>query len=152
VKMLGMPELASDPRFTDPRQRPLHHDDFDAIFWPWCLDRTMAEIVAAAQAAGVPCAPVYAPHHVPEDPQLRARGAFQELRTPRGRFLNISAPFRSTSLGWRNGPSPTLGGANAKVYVRDLGLTSLDAARLLAQRREFKVPSSKFKGARSSLN
>src|SRR2546430_6476164 len=54
AKMLEMPELRDDPHFTDPRQRPFHHDDFDAIFLPWCLDRTMAEIVGAAQAAGVP--------------------------------------------------------------------------------------------------
>ena len=110
--MLGMPELLHDPRFTDPVRRPLHHDDFEAIFWGWCADRTMLEVVQTAQAAHIPAAPVYAPHRVPGDPHFRARGALVDLPTPYGDFPNAGPPFRSAGMGWRPGPAPRLGAGN----------------------------------------
>jgi crotonobetainyl-CoA:carnitine CoA-transferase CaiB-like acyl-CoA transferase len=132
VAMLGMPELLHDPRFTDPVQRPHHHDDFEAIFWGWCADRTMLEVVQTAQAAHIPAAPVYAPHRVPEDPHFRARAALAGLPTLYGRFPSVGAPFRSAGMGWRSGAAPSLGAANRALLTGTLGLTALDRARLMA--------------------
>src|SRR5262249_43942447 len=59
ARMLDMPELITDPRFATPAERRNHHGDFDAIFYPWLLDRTREEIFRKGEAERVMCGIVY---------------------------------------------------------------------------------------------
>jgi crotonobetainyl-CoA:carnitine CoA-transferase CaiB-like acyl-CoA transferase len=146
AEMLEMPELLTDPRFADPVERPHHHDEFEAMFWGWCADRTMREVFEAAQAARLPSAPVYAPHHVPADPHFRAVNTFPPLNTPVGSFAAPGAPFRAEGLGWRRGRPPRLGEHNAAVLGGLLGLSYAERAGLAAGTRRRVAGSSQGSG------
>ncbi len=125
--MIGMPELAEDPRFrgpsalTDPHRR----EEFEAIFVPWLLDRTRAEATEAGQQAKVPCAPVAAPSDVLKDDHLLARDSFVSVeRAPHGQVKVPGPPFRFSKGAWQARPAPTLGQHNAEVYDDVLQLSS----------------------------
>ena len=125
ARMIGMPELAQDPRFRTARDRMMHHGDFDAIFYPWLVEHTMLEIFEAAQCEKVPCGAVYAVDNLPEDPNYRARGFFVEIDHPvAGTFAYPGAPIKLGEGGWSlRRPAPTLGQHNEEVYCDRLGFS-----------------------------
>jgi crotonobetainyl-CoA:carnitine CoA-transferase CaiB-like acyl-CoA transferase len=125
LRAIGHPELAQDPRFATAAARSEHRDDFDAIFLPWCLERTRREIFQQLQAYSVMCAPIQTVDEVFTDPQEVARNFFVEIDHPEaGRLLypgRLSLwrrhPGRSAA---RAAPRP----AQRKVLCGELGLSS----------------------------
>ena len=53
--MLECPDLLPKPKFATPeaRMHVEYQGEFDAIFYPWLLERTMQDIMERAQAARV---------------------------------------------------------------------------------------------------
>jgi len=137
TRMIGMPELAQDPRFRTTSDRMMHHGDFDAIFYPWLVEHTMLEIFEAAQHERVPCGAVYTADNLPEDPNYRARGFFVEIDHPvAGTFTYPGAPIKLGEGGWSlRRPAPTLGQHNEEVLCGRLGYSKEG----LVQLRQFGV-------------
>ncbi len=75
----GMPEILGDPRFATPAARAVHRDDLDALLVPWLAERDAAQVVEIVQAAGLPCSKVASPTEVLANPQLDARGYWEEV-------------------------------------------------------------------------
>jgi len=130
TRMMGMPELME--RFGDPSAQfnPELKEEFEAIFLPWCAERTKREIVAAGQAAGVLCGPINTTEDLLSDPHFKERGYFVEIDHPAaGKFLYPGAPFRAETP-WRiRRPAPLLGEHNGEVYA-GLGYSEEDLVRL----------------------
>jgi crotonobetainyl-CoA:carnitine CoA-transferase CaiB-like acyl-CoA transferase len=86
-------------------------------------DRCANELVAAAQASGLPASLVQGPALFALDPQARQREFFVFTdREGTGRFEIPGAPFRSVPALIENRcAAPTLGQANDAVYVAELG-------------------------------
>lgn len=61
TELVGLPELSSDPRFSDDIQRGENGEVLSDIMALWCADRTLSECLAAAQAARIPMCPVLTP-------------------------------------------------------------------------------------------
>jgi len=125
-RMLGMPELVEDPRFSDPLDLidPQRKDDFDTIFLPWVIERTKAECLAAARSNSVYGSPIFTPEDVLHDEHFAARGFFREVEHPGlGRPVTVPGePVKISGSPWATLPAPTLGQHNEEVLVERLGL------------------------------
>ncbi|MBI3953854.1 MAG: CoA transferase [Chloroflexi bacterium] len=130
--MIGMPELAADPRFSTPEAREANRGELDALWYSWLLDHTREEVFAAGRAARYPLAPVNTPADLVSDAHNQARGFFVEMDHPEaGRLLYPGAPFRLSAVPWlARRPAPLLGQHNEEVYGGLLGLTREKLAAL----------------------
>ncbi len=116
-RVIGHPEAAFDPRFTDPTQRADHFDEFHGLLVPWLATRTKYDIFHEMQAAGVMCAPVLDASEVMTDPQSEARRSYVTLAQPGpgGEPVGVTipgAPYRMNGLqseAWQARPAPRLG-------------------------------------------
>jgi benzylsuccinate CoA-transferase BbsF subunit len=137
ARSLGRPDLADDPRFADAAARKRNEAALDGLIAAWTAERTVDDVVAALQAAGVPSGPVLSPARVLEDPHLRARGVFVETEAPLGgRRLTIGASWRiSPDFDPTLTPAPRLGQDDDYVFKQLLGLSDAELAGL----RESKV-------------
>ncbi|MCY4639541.1 MAG: CoA transferase [Chloroflexi bacterium] len=79
ARMIGRPDLERDDRFMARYNRMQHMEEMDALLIPWFLERTAMEAVEAAQESGMPMSVVRSPGEVLDDPQLRARGNFEQI-------------------------------------------------------------------------
>jgi CoA:oxalate CoA-transferase len=95
VKLMGRPELADDPRFATPAARRDHWPQIRELVLAWLGKfATVAEALAALNAARLPCAPVLGPGEVAAHPHLAAREFFPEVPHPaRGRVRITAAPY-----------------------------------------------------------
>lgn len=122
-RMIGRPELESDPRGTDDPTRGANAEFFSQVMRDWCATRTREEVLDACAQARVPVAPVLSPREVIADPNITDAGhlvwgevadedALVPLAAPPIAFSAIDAAIRS--------PAPRLG-AHTDSILRDLG-------------------------------
>ena len=133
ARMLGMPELANDPRFSTlmAQADPASKEAFDEIFLTWSMQRTRKECVDAGQAAGVLCGPINNSKDLADDPHWRARGLWTEIEhTAAGKLTYPGAPIKFGEGGWKvTAPAPALGQHNEEVYSQ-LGYAKDDLVKL----------------------
>jgi succinate--hydroxymethylglutarate CoA-transferase len=82
VKILGRPDLATDPRFKEMDGRVTHREALYAVLDAEVLKFTTAEIIAALEAARVPCAPVNNMEQVFGHRQVKHRKLRLDLEHP----------------------------------------------------------------------
>ena len=132
-RMLDMPELVDDPRFSNviAQQMPGHKEQFEEIWYPWIVERTKKEVIAKGQEAGVLCGPINNMEEVVNDPHWRERGFWAEIDHPvTGRLTYPGRPIKADGMPWvMRRPAPLLGQHNEEVYGR-LGYSKEDLVRL----------------------
>ena len=133
--MLGDPALASHPWFEDHQLRSEHATEFDEQFMnPWFKDRNRAEIIAAAQAVGMPFSYSVGVDELFADPQFEARSAFPTIEHPvAGEQRLPGAPASLSLTPWQAGPAPALGAHNEEILCGRLGYAHNDLAVLREQ-------------------
>ena len=111
VKLMGSPEWARDSALSDSLERSRRGTEINRAIRSWArLERT-ADVVARAQALGVPMAKYSNPAEVVFDPHEGARGLFEPIEIPEaGRLPVLVAPFHvdGAPLALGGGP-PRLG-------------------------------------------
>ena len=112
-----LPTFESDPRFQTAAARAGHYDAIYAHLAGVLATRTSAEWLALLQAADIPCGPVNAIEDLPDDPQLRAVGFFDESRRMAGHTLRRIAPrFRAPGAQQASArPAPSVGEQTAEL-------------------------------------
>ncbi|MBL3585192.1 CoA transferase [Rhodovulum sulfidophilum] len=101
--LLGLPELAADPRFASNADRVAHREALTEALTEATRVRSKADLLAACEARGVPAGPINRMDEVFDDPQIRHRGLVVEneglpgVRTPirfseAGLVLDRAAP------------------------------------------------------------
>jgi formyl-CoA transferase len=134
VGVIGRPELADDPRFTDQRARVRHGDDVDALVEGWTEKHTKHEAMQTLAAAGVPCGAVLDSGEVLSDPHLVARGMVAPMEHPmRDPFPMPGNPVRLSASPTTVTRAPLLGEHNAEVYGGLLGYGAQDIEALKAK-------------------
>ena len=112
-------------------------DVIDAAIEAWTMQRTPREAAEALQTLGIPASPVTLSADLLHDPQLQARGFFEELDHPYvGRTQWPAMPIVLGRPGhrWLRGVAPTLGQHNSEILGQLLGLDAAAIAALEADR------------------
>jgi crotonobetainyl-CoA:carnitine CoA-transferase CaiB-like acyl-CoA transferase len=130
-RTIGRPDLIDDPRYAD------HMNDFDAIpefealVYPWLLERTKQEIMETAQAEGLPISALNSMEDVFRDPHLRAREFFRAIEHPvAGVLEHAGPPFRMFGTPATIRRAPLLGEHTSQVLRERLGYTPEQVALL----------------------
>lgn len=128
-------DLIADPRFATNRARLANQVDLDRIIAAWTADQDRYHLMRRLQAVRVPAGVVQtAADRVERDPQLRARGLYQELdHAEMGRLALEGLPVHlSRTPGRLHRASPLHGEHNEYVYREILGLSDEEFAECLA--------------------
>lgn len=134
--LIGRPELADHPDYQKTRDRVKNHVAVKEIVEEWTKSRTVAEIVDALLAAGIPAAPIYNIEQVVNDPHIGgAREMFVDIEHPKAGKVTITGPhikLSDTKASIRT-PSPGLGEHNAEVLGALLGISKEEVDKLTAE-------------------
>ena len=128
--VMKQPELKTDPRFTEIKDRVQNHAAMREIICSWTKNYTIDEIDRLLNDAGCPACPVNTIDRLVKDPQIAgAREMFPEIDQPGIGKLQITAvPQHLTrTKAYPRKAAPLLGEDNEKIYGEFLGL---DAAKL----------------------
>ena len=134
TKLVGMPELAEDPRFKTNAARMKNLDALTAILSACLKQRGTREWLAELDAAGIPAGPINKVGEMLADPQVVARDMVVELAHPKaGRTKAIGLPvkFSATPGGIRR-PAPLFGEHTREILV-ELGYDDADIVRLVKE-------------------
>jgi formyl-CoA transferase len=133
-KTIGRPDVLSDPRFSDRKDRVQHFDELLAILEGWTSRHTKHEVMRMMGEAGVPCGAVLDTVELLNDPHMRERGMVVTLEHPvRGKFTMPGCPVRLEDSPAEIKSAPLLGQHNAEVYGAMLGMTAGDLEQLKSQ-------------------
>ncbi len=132
--MIGMPELAEEPRFNS-RQGQFDseaREDFMVHFYSWVVDKTRREFLEAARGARILSGALFTLQDVTEDPHFVSRGYFQEVcHSATGPVKYPGPPFKmmeTPSGDWR--PAPMLGQHTSEVLRGRLGFSAGEVVAL----------------------
>ena len=122
---LGRPAWHGAAALASAEGRRDRHDELDAAIEDWTSQRSPREAEAALQEAGVPAAAVLDYKQLGADPQLAARGAFQQIEHPAfGSEIRATSQWqRGTSAQPIDAPAPCFGQHNSHVLQEILGLS-----------------------------
>lgn len=131
--VMGKPELKTDPRFAEVKDRVANHVAMREIIVPWTKQHTIDEVDKLLNDAGCPACPVNTLDRLVVDPQIAgARGMFPTIDQPGIGELQITAiPAHTTRTSTApRKAAPLLGEDNADVYGKLLGLDEAKLADL----------------------
>lgn len=131
--VMGRPELKTDPRFLEVKDRVTNHEAMREIVSAWTQQHTIDEVDSLLNGAGCPACPVNTIDRLVKDPQIAgARGMFPEIDQPGMGKLQITAMAQKltrTKSCPRKG-APLLGEDNAAIYGEMLGFDEAKLAEL----------------------
>ncbi|MBI4498485.1 MAG: CoA transferase [Chloroflexi bacterium] len=131
-QVMGMPDLAGDPRFDHVLSRYQHHDELDAIITSWTQERTPREAMEALRTAGIAAGAVNTVPDMLADPHFQARGFFEvESHPESGTHPYYSRPMKLTKTPHiHRMPAPGFGEHNQYIYGTLLGRSQAEIAEL----------------------
>lgn len=116
---LGIPEVATDPRFAQNASRVAHRTEITELIASHAAEFTTAELRTLLEKHRVPCSPIHDVSEVVDDPQVKASGIFAEAPHPRiPDYREVAFPVRFD--GERPGvsrPAPRPGEHTAEILA-----------------------------------
>jgi formyl-CoA transferase len=108
---IGRADLAADPELAHNTGRVARVAEIDAAIESWTATRTVAEVLAALDAAGVPGGRIYTVADIAADPHYQARGMLQTVELADGSLLQVPGivPGLSRTPGGHRRNAPILG-------------------------------------------
>ncbi|AWP76976.1 CaiB/BaiF CoA transferase family protein [Bordetella bronchiseptica] len=133
--LIGMPQLATDSRFSTMAQRSRNRETLIPIIAQAMQARTMQEWVSLLEAANVPCGPINNLQQVFEDAQVQHRGL--KLSLPHGSGVDapgVASPIRYSATPIAYGrAAPCLGEHTDDVLQSELGMAPAAIGALRAR-------------------
>jgi crotonobetainyl-CoA:carnitine CoA-transferase CaiB-like acyl-CoA transferase len=127
-RVIGMPELAEDPRFSTNPRRVINRGELVPILVERMKTGARDKWLVELEAAGVPAGPINTLDQVYRDPQVLARHMKLELPHPTAGVAPIAAsPLKLSDSPVRYArPAPTLGQDTHRVLSERLGLSDAE--------------------------
>jgi crotonobetainyl-CoA:carnitine CoA-transferase CaiB-like acyl-CoA transferase len=132
---LGLPELASDPRYARNHDRVLHRESLIPCLCAATRAQTTAHWIGKLERSGVPCGPINAIDAVFADAQVRARElAISMPHALAGTVPLVASPLRlsRTPVSYRHAP-PLLGADTRAVLRETLGMSAAEIETIAAR-------------------
>ena len=119
--LLERPELADHPDYATATARIAHRKEVNALLSHWAARRTVAAVVEAFAAAGIPAAPVRTYAEAAQDPHVHERDMLQTARGSEGAVpvAGPAAKLSRTPTRVRSA-APRLGQHNREI-LEELG-------------------------------
>ncbi len=132
-QVLGCTEWVADERFATNAQRVRNIATLSPMlrerFAEWPRDR----LIAALDAAGVPCGAINSVAEVFDDPQVQARGMLRQVPHPSGVDVpQLATPIRFAEGELETPAAPPLLGQHSDDILAELGYAAADIAALRA--------------------
>ncbi|WP_374215816.1 CaiB/BaiF CoA transferase family protein [Frankia sp. AiPs1] len=134
-RVLGRPDLATEPALTSANGRAGARDRIDAALTDWLAQHSVVEAMTRLQAAGIPAGAMLRVSELPSFPYYAQRGVFRLSGHPhiRQTFYLENAPVHSDRLpDPPDNPAPLLGEHTEQILRAELGLTDAETAELLS--------------------
>ena len=124
MKEIGRDDLGQDPALADNAGRVARVAGIDQAIGHWTAQRTVEQVLAALDKAGVPAGRIYTVADIAADPHYQARGMLDRVQMDDGSLLMVPGivPKLSLTPGLHRRNAPTLGQDTRKI-LRGLGLT-----------------------------
>lgn len=130
MSTLGREDTLSDPRFADWFSRNENEPALRAIIEDALAAKPAREWETILEDAGAPCASIWKIEEVIDHPQIKDRGAIQELDTPYARLRFAGSGFKLAHGGGRlDRMAPELG-ADTDAVLGELGFDATEIAVL----------------------
>ncbi len=131
--VIGLPWIPADPRFDSLARRSANRAELNYLIGARLQTRSTAAWVAAMNAAGVPCGPVYRMDEVFADPQVEHLAMTEAVQHPVLGHLDIvrNAVRMTDAPHTVRAPSPEIGAHTGEV-LDELGYQPAEVERLRA--------------------
>lgn len=128
AKALGVEPMGADPRFATNALRVQHRAELSPALSALTAGFTMKELMAALEAAGVPCGPVNTIDQVFEEPQAIHRGLTVEQSRPdlAAPIRTVASPIRLSKTPVRYDAPPPKLGQDTETVLAMLNRTDLE--------------------------
>jgi crotonobetainyl-CoA:carnitine CoA-transferase CaiB-like acyl-CoA transferase len=131
VQLVGKPEWAQDPGFTNPVERWDHADEIDQAIGQWVGERTVAQAVEEGTEADIPIAPVNDIPTAANDPHLWERELLVRVPDPKaGEILAAGKMIKFSRSPVIVGPVPAPGEHNGEILGGLLGYSAAQIEQL----------------------
>jgi crotonobetainyl-CoA:carnitine CoA-transferase CaiB-like acyl-CoA transferase len=132
MRLVGHPEVVTEPWFADHAGRVEHQQDLDEYIGVWIAQRTSDEVIAAFEAEQAVIGPIYSIADIVKDPQFLARETVTVVDDPRlgpTRVQNaiprlVDTPGKVRHLGG------DMGQHNREILGGELGHSDVELERL----------------------
>lgn len=123
TEIIGRPEMAVDPRFSDIIAQIHNHEEAVRFIEEWTTVRTAEEIISILENKKIPCGIAYTNAQVNDDENLKQRGMFQKVHHEKYGDIDIPGfPFKfSVASGSIRMPAPGLGEHSRLILEQWLG-------------------------------
>jgi formyl-CoA transferase len=131
MKTIGREDLGNDAALKDNAGRALRVDEIDAAIGQWTAQRSVADVLAALDAASVPAGRIYTVADIASDPHYQARGMIDRMTLVDGSTLSVPGivPKLSVTPGSHYRNAPELG-QDTDAVLRGMGLSDAQIASL----------------------
>jgi len=126
MQAIGRPDLAEDTRMRSNEGRSQYAAMLDGVIGDWSKARSVADALAALDAADVPAGRIYSVADIVADPHYQARDMILQAELPGGTQVKMPGivPKLSGTPGAVRWPGPALG-AHTDAVLADLGLDAV---------------------------
>ena len=134
MAVIGRPDLGADPALADNAGRVQRVEEIDAAIGGWTAQRSVADVLAALDAAHVPAGRIYTVADIAADPHYQARGMLAQVTMDDGSTLAVPGivPKLSLTPGGHRRNAPALG-QDTDAVLLEIGL-SAEQIRALKER------------------
>jgi formyl-CoA transferase len=132
LKVMGMPELAEDPRFKTNDDRWKNRLALDEIVGAWTRQHGKHDVMRMLGDAGVPCGACQDTTEVLDDPHLKARDMIVDVREPvSGKtYRTVGCPIKLSDSPVEVTNPPKLGEQTGALLADLCGVSAEDLRRL----------------------
>src|SRR3972149_5824177 len=133
-RLVGVPELAEDPRFAEAQARDEHADELLALLDERFAGEPRDHWLRLLEGAEIPCGPVSSYAELVEDEQVLANGYVAEWADPRlGQLRVPGLPIKLSETPGGVRPAPELG-QHTEEALEELGYSWEEIGRLRGSR------------------